>query len=31
MTDDGIASYPKALADDYERRAEKTSLDDAKL
>jgi hypothetical protein len=29
MTDQAIAAQLKALADDYERRAEKTSLDDA--
>jgi hypothetical protein len=30
MTDQAIATQLKALADDYERRAEKASLDDAK-
>lgn len=30
MTDQAIAAQLKALADDYERRAEKSSLDDAK-
>ncbi|MGX9428280.1 MULTISPECIES: hypothetical protein [Bradyrhizobium] len=30
MTDQAIAAQLKALADDYERRAEKASLDDAK-
>jgi len=30
MTDQAIAAHLKALADDYERRAEKASLDDAK-
>lgn len=29
MTDQVIAAQLKALADDYERRAEKASLDDA--
>ena len=29
MTDQAIAAQLKALADDYERRAEKVSLDDA--
>ena len=29
MTDRAIAAQLKALADDYERRAEKASLDDA--
>jgi hypothetical protein len=29
MTDKAIAAQLKALADDYERRAEKVSLDDA--
>ena len=29
MTDQAIAAQLKALADDYERRAEKASLDDA--
>ena len=29
MTDQAIAGQLKALADDYERRAEKASLDDA--
>jgi hypothetical protein len=29
MTDQVIAAQLKALADDYERRAEKVSLDDA--
>jgi hypothetical protein len=29
MTDSGIAGQLKALADDYERRAEKASRDDA--
>jgi hypothetical protein len=29
MTDQAIATQLKALADDYERRAEKASLDDA--
>ena len=31
MTDQAIAAQLKALADDYERRAEKASLDDVKL
>jgi len=30
MTDQAIAAQLKSLADDYERRAEKASLDDAK-
>jgi hypothetical protein len=30
MTDQAIAAQLKALADDYERRAERASLDDAK-
>jgi len=30
MTDQAIAAQLKALADDYEGRAEKASLDDAK-
>jgi len=30
MTDQAIAAQLKALADDYERRAEKASFDDAK-
>jgi hypothetical protein len=30
MTDEVIAAQLKALADDYERRAEEASLDDAK-
>ena len=30
MTDQAIAAQLKAVADDYERRAEKASLDDAK-
>jgi hypothetical protein len=30
MADQAIAAQLKALADDYERRAEKASLDDAK-
>lgn len=30
MTDQAIAAQLKALADDYERRSEKASLDDAK-
>jgi len=29
VTDQAIAAQLKALADDYERRAEKSSLDDA--
>jgi len=31
MTDQAIAAQLKALADDYERRAEKASLDDGQL
>jgi hypothetical protein len=31
MTDQAIAAQLKALADDYERRAEKASLDDANI
>jgi hypothetical protein len=30
MTDQAIAAQLKAFVDDYERRAEKASLDDAK-
>ena len=30
MTDRAVAAQLEALADDYERRAEKASLDDAK-